>query len=102
MAEAQCTAPVHPWGASQVESRQFPVTVHFNKRTPLEDYSGECFRKVCKIHRMLPPGEALGTRQAGPALRTPGVQMSRREHPRVGFGWRPSPLVFCAHARGVK
>ncbi|KAF5927111.1 hypothetical protein HPG69_010613 [Diceros bicornis minor] len=38
----------------KVESRQFPVTVHFNKRTPLEDYSGECFRKVCKIHRMLP------------------------------------------------
>uniref|UniRef100_A0A8I3QAU9 DEAH-box helicase 37 n=1 Tax=Canis lupus familiaris TaxID=9615 RepID=A0A8I3QAU9_CANLF len=45
---------------------QFPVTVHFNKRTPLEDYSGECFRKVCKIHRMLPAGEALGTRKAGP------------------------------------
>uniref|UniRef100_A0A8C2VG05 DEAH-box helicase 37 n=1 Tax=Chinchilla lanigera TaxID=34839 RepID=A0A8C2VG05_CHILA len=41
----------------KVESRQFPVTVHFNKRTP-EDYSGECFRKVCKIHRMLPAGEA--------------------------------------------
>lgn len=54
-----------------MESRQFPVTVHFNKRTPLEDYSGECFRKVCKIHRMLPAGEALGTRKAGPPLRTP-------------------------------
>lgn len=46
-------------GVPQVESRQFPVTVHFNKRTPLEDYSGECFRKICKIHRMLPAGEAL-------------------------------------------
>ncbi|KAF0872071.1 DHX37 helicase, partial [Crocuta crocuta] len=43
----------------KVEARQFPVTVHFNKRTPLEDYSGECFRKVCKIHRMLPPGGIL-------------------------------------------
>ncbi|XDB59287.1 hypothetical protein AB1E18_012686 [Capra hircus] len=43
----------------KVESRQFPVTVHFNKRTPLEDYSGECFRKVCKIHRMLPAGGIL-------------------------------------------
>ncbi|XP_023576347.1 probable ATP-dependent RNA helicase DHX37 [Octodon degus] len=42
----------------KVESRQFPVTVHFNKRTP-EDYSGECFRKVCKIHRMLPAGGIL-------------------------------------------
>ncbi|XP_045222143.2 probable ATP-dependent RNA helicase DHX37 isoform X2 [Macaca fascicularis] len=43
----------------KVESRQFPVTVHFNKRTPLEDYSGECFRKICKIHRMLPAGGIL-------------------------------------------
>ncbi|XP_058137205.1 probable ATP-dependent RNA helicase DHX37 [Dasypus novemcinctus] len=43
----------------KVESRQFPVTVHFNKRTPLEDYSGECFRKVCKIHRLLPAGGIL-------------------------------------------
>nr|XP_039328310.1 probable ATP-dependent RNA helicase DHX37 isoform X2 [Saimiri boliviensis boliviensis] len=43
----------------KVESRQFPVTVHFNKRTPLEDYSGECFRKVWKIHRMLPAGGIL-------------------------------------------
>ncbi|XP_027432601.1 probable ATP-dependent RNA helicase DHX37 isoform X2 [Zalophus californianus] len=43
----------------KVESRQFPVTVHFNKRTPLEDYSSECFRKVCKIHRMLPAGGIL-------------------------------------------
>uniref|UniRef100_A0A8C9N8D9 RNA helicase n=1 Tax=Serinus canaria TaxID=9135 RepID=A0A8C9N8D9_SERCA len=43
----------------QVDARQFPVTVHFNKKTPLDDYSGECFRKVCKIHRMLPAGGIL-------------------------------------------
>lgn len=43
--------------ALQVDARQFPVTVHFNKKTPLDDYSGECFRKVCKIHRMLPAGK---------------------------------------------
>ncbi|KAI4884305.1 hypothetical protein NFI96_025725, partial [Prochilodus magdalenae] len=42
-----------------VEARQFPVTVHFNKHTPLEDYTGEAFRKTCKIHRMLPPGGIL-------------------------------------------
>ena len=41
-----------------VESRQFPVTVHFNKRTP-EDYLNEAFRKMCKIHRTLPPGGIL-------------------------------------------
>uniref|UniRef100_F7F3D3 Activating signal cointegrator 1 complex subunit 3 n=1 Tax=Ornithorhynchus anatinus TaxID=9258 RepID=F7F3D3_ORNAN len=43
----------------KVDARQFPVTVHFNKRTPLDDYSGECFRKVSKIHRMLPAGGIL-------------------------------------------
>lgn len=43
----------------KVDARQFPVTVHFNKRTPLDDYTGECFRKICKIHRMLPPGGIL-------------------------------------------
>ncbi|XP_036382835.1 probable ATP-dependent RNA helicase DHX37 [Megalops cyprinoides] len=43
----------------KVDARQFPVTVHFNKRTPMEDYAGEAFRKTCKIHRMLPPGGIL-------------------------------------------
>lgn len=40
----------------KIDARQFPVTIHFNKRTPLEDYTGEAFHKTCKIHRMLPPG----------------------------------------------
>ncbi|XP_076005652.1 putative ATP-dependent RNA helicase DHX37 [Genypterus blacodes] len=43
----------------KVDARQFPVTIHFNKRTPLEDYTGEIFQKTCKIHRMLPPGGIL-------------------------------------------
>lgn len=42
----------------KIDSRQFPVTVHFNKRTP-EDYLTETFRKVCKIHRQLPAGGIL-------------------------------------------
>ncbi|XP_061673457.1 probable ATP-dependent RNA helicase DHX37 [Syngnathoides biaculeatus] len=42
-----------------VEARQFPVTIHFNKRTPLDDYTGEAFHKTCKIHRMLPSGGIL-------------------------------------------
>lgn len=40
----------------KVDARQFPVSIHFNKRTPLEDYMGEVFHKTCKIHRMLPSG----------------------------------------------
>ncbi|XP_073675155.1 probable ATP-dependent RNA helicase DHX37 [Garra rufa] len=43
----------------KVEARQFAVTVHFNKRTAMDDYTGEAFRKICKIHRMLPPGGIL-------------------------------------------
>lgn len=43
----------------KVDARQFPVSVHFNKRTPLEDYTGEVFHKTCKIHRILPPGGIL-------------------------------------------
>lgn len=31
---------------AQVESRQFPVTIHFNKRTPLDDYLADAYRKV--------------------------------------------------------
>lgn len=32
----------------QIDSRQFPVTVHFNKRTPIDDYMGEAFKKVSR------------------------------------------------------
>lgn len=42
----------------QVETRQFPVTIHFNKRTN-PDYCLEAFKKVCKIHAQLPDGGIL-------------------------------------------
>lgn len=41
-----------------VEARQYPVAVHFNRRTSY-DYVEEAFRKTCKIHRRLPPGTIL-------------------------------------------
>ncbi|KHJ86809.1 helicase protein [Oesophagostomum dentatum] len=41
-----------------VEARQFPVTVHFEKRTP-DDYMIAAFRKVCRIHEALPDGAVL-------------------------------------------
>jgi hypothetical protein len=31
------------------------VSIHFNKKTE-SDYLGAAFKKVCKIHRQLPPG----------------------------------------------
>ena len=42
-----------------METRQFPVTIHFNKRTVFDDYVGEAYKKVCKIHRQLPDGGIL-------------------------------------------
>ena len=42
-----------------MEARQFPVTVHFNRRTAFDDYVSEAYRKVCKIHRQLPDGGIL-------------------------------------------
>ncbi|XP_028966570.1 probable ATP-dependent RNA helicase DHX37 [Galendromus occidentalis] len=41
-----------------VESRQYPVTIHFNRTTP-KDYMQDAFKKICKIHNKLPPGGIL-------------------------------------------
>ncbi|RPA86141.1 P-loop containing nucleoside triphosphate hydrolase protein [Ascobolus immersus RN42] len=42
----------------KAEARQHPVTVHFSRRTPT-DYVEEAYKKICKIHRKLPPGGIL-------------------------------------------
>lgn len=43
----------------RVSARQYPVTVHFNKRTELDNYVDEAFKKVVKIHKKLPEGGVL-------------------------------------------
>ncbi|GAQ88491.1 DEAH-box RNA helicase [Klebsormidium nitens] len=43
----------------KVAARQFPVTVHFSKRTELVDYVGAAEQKVRAIHKQLPPGGVL-------------------------------------------
>ena len=42
----------------QAEGRQYPVTIHFARRTQ-RDYLEEAFDKLCKGHRKLPPGGFL-------------------------------------------
>lgn len=42
----------------KVDSRQYPVTVHFNRRTP-QCYVTEAYNKICKIHRTLKSGGIL-------------------------------------------
>ncbi|KAJ6635942.1 putative ATP-dependent RNA helicase kurz [Pseudolycoriella hygida] len=41
-----------------VETRQFPVTIHFNKHT-FDNYEEEAYKKAVKIHRKLPEGGIL-------------------------------------------
>ncbi|KAG2470565.1 DHX37 helicase, partial [Polypterus senegalus] len=55
---------------NKIDARQFPVTIHFNKRTPIEDYVGETFRKTMpKInldnYSALPVDEGDEDRDAG-------------------------------------
>ena len=40
------------------EARQFPVSMHFSRRTA-RDYVDEAYKKICKMHRQLPSGGLL-------------------------------------------
>ncbi|XP_050522652.1 probable ATP-dependent RNA helicase kurz isoform X2 [Daktulosphaira vitifoliae] len=42
----------------ELSSRQYPVTIHFNRQTPT-DYLTEAFNKISKIHTKLPAGAIL-------------------------------------------
>lgn len=42
----------------EVEGRQYPVTVHFSRRSQ-HDYVEEAFKKISRGHRKLPPGGIL-------------------------------------------
>lgn len=42
----------------KVEARQYPVSVHFNRRTHF-DFVEEAYKKAVKIHQRLPPGGIL-------------------------------------------
>lgn len=43
----------------EVPTRQFPVTIHFSKRTEIVDYIGQAYKKVLAIHKRLPQGGVL-------------------------------------------
>ena len=48
-----------PTPVIEVPTRQFPVTVHFSKKTEIVDYIGQAYKKVMAIHKKLPPGGIL-------------------------------------------
>lgn len=43
----------------EVPTRQYPVTMHFSKRTEVVDYIGQAYKKVLSINNKLPPGGIL-------------------------------------------
>eukprot|EP00941_MAST-03F_sp_MAST-3F-sp1_P001310 g1310.t1 len=43
----------------KADARQFPVSIHFNKRTALKDYMRKVVSKVGRIHTRLPAGTIL-------------------------------------------
>ena len=49
--------PSHP--IIHVHARQYPVGVHFAKKTEMEDYVGAAYKKVVQIHKRLPEGGVL-------------------------------------------
>lgn len=63
----------------KVDARQYPVSIHFNKKTPYE-YTDEAFRKTCKIHKRLPKGAIL-VFMTGKAEITAMVKKLRKEFP---------------------
>ncbi|GME72577.1 unnamed protein product [Ambrosiozyma monospora] len=63
----------------KVDARQYPVSLHFNKRTAF-NYTEEAFRKTCKIHRRLPKGGILMF-LTGKAEITDMVKRLRKEFP---------------------
>ena len=48
-----------PPPAIHVQARQYPVGVHFAKRTELVDYLGAAYKKIVQIHKRLPEGGVL-------------------------------------------
>lgn len=50
---------ISPPPVLEIPTRQFPVTVHFSKKTEIIDYIGQAYKKVISIHKRLPPGGVL-------------------------------------------
>ena len=76
-----------------VSARQHPVTIHFNRRTPL-DHVKEAIKKTAKIHSRLPPGGILifltGQNEISGVCRTLEAKFSRKA---IGIRKRKRRLV---------
>ncbi|KAK0543984.1 putative ATP-dependent RNA helicase DHR1 [Tilletia horrida] len=84
-----------------IEARQHPVTVHFNRRTT-HDFMGEAIKKVGKIHTRLPPGGILvfltGQQEIMHVCKTLEAKfgrkaIARRKERATGLHWAKSALA---------
>ncbi|KAI1753315.1 DEAH-box RNA helicase [Xylaria castorea] len=81
-----------------VEGRQYPVTIHFSRRTE-PDYVDEAFKKVIRGHRKLPPGSMLvfltshnEISRLSQKLKLHSTGLKSASYPKVRFSANDGPL----------
>ncbi|KAI0491083.1 DEAH-box RNA helicase [Xylaria cf. heliscus] len=81
-----------------VEGRQYPVTIHFSRRTQ-PDYVDEAFKKVIRGHRKLPPGSMLvfltshnEISRLSQKLKLHSTGLKSASYPKVRFSANDGPL----------
>ncbi|KAJ9139454.1 RNA helicase-like protein [Pleurostoma richardsiae] len=82
----------------EVEGRQYPVTVHFARRTH-HDYVEEAFKKISRGHKKLPPGGMLvfltgqnEITQLSKRLKTAFTGLSTASGPKVQISAKDAPI----------
>ncbi|KAI2633870.1 DEAH-box RNA helicase [Xylaria nigripes] len=81
-----------------IEGRQYPVTVHFSRRTQF-DYVDEAFKKIIRGHRKLPPGSILvfltshsEISRLSQKLKLHSTGLKAASYPKVRFSANDGPL----------
>jgi len=81
-----------------VEGRQYPVTIHFARRTQA-DYVDEAFKKIIRGHRKLPPGGMLvfltshsEISRLSQKLKLHSTGLKAASYPKVRFSANDGPL----------
>ncbi|KAI0865784.1 DEAH-box RNA helicase [Xylaria cubensis] len=81
-----------------IEGRQYPVTIHFSRRTQ-PDYVDEAFKKVIRGHRKLPPGSILvfltshnEISRLSQKLKLHSTGLKSASYPKIRFSANDGPL----------
>ncbi|GAP91733.1 putative DEAH-box RNA helicase [Rosellinia necatrix] len=81
-----------------IEGRQYPVTIHFSRRTE-SDFVDEAFKKIIRGHRKLPPGSMLvfltshsDISRLSQKLKLHSTGLKAAHYPKVRFSANDGPL----------